>query len=327
MASKISEKRGKKVTILDGGFSSQLSIHVGDKVDGDPLWTAKFLATNPDAVRETHLDFLRAGADIIQTNTYQASISGFMKHLNLSEEDSLNLILTAVDLAKEAVRIYYEEGDNAGSKKSIVGTVGPYGAALHDGSEYTGAYDDGVTKDVIKDWHRPRIEALLKGGIDLFAFETVPNKNEAEALIELLGDYPQAKAWISFSCSKDGESLVDGSKFKDVALRCWEKASPGQLIAVGVNCIGPRFVSPLFEKINKDKGDDKLPLVVYPNSGEQWVQTEGWRRTEEADLLENFIPEWLDLGVKYIGGCCRTYAKDITNIRDTVKLWENQKAD
>ena len=101
------------VKVLDGGFSTQLSTHVGERIDGDPLWTAKFLVTDPHAVLSTHLDFLRAGSDIIQTNTYQATITGFVKHLNISERESLSLIHDAVDLAKKAVAIYTEENEDA----------------------------------------------------------------------------------------------------------------------------------------------------------------------------------------------------------------------
>lgn len=107
------------VKLLDGGFSTQLSTHVGDKIDGDPLWTAKFLATDPTSVLSTHLDFLRAGSDIIQTNTYQATITGFVKYMNISRYESLKLIHDAVDLAKRAVSIFTEENEYVIKLKNI----------------------------------------------------------------------------------------------------------------------------------------------------------------------------------------------------------------
>lgn len=78
--------------------------------------------------------------------------------------------------------------------------MGPYGAALHDGSEYSGSYWSSVSIELLKEWHRPRIEALLDGGADLLAFETVPCKMEGIALVELLKEFPNARAWLSFSC-------------------------------------------------------------------------------------------------------------------------------
>ncbi|XP_024945830.1 homocysteine S-methyltransferase 1-like [Cephus cinctus] len=318
-----------EVKILDGGFSTQLTTHVGPNVDGDPLWTARFLVTNPEAVFATHLDFLRAGADIIQTNTYQASITGFVQYLGISKEESLQLIYNAVDLTKGAVETYLEEikgnANVVNPKPQIVGSCGPYGASLHDASEYTGSYAKDVTAEFLAHWHKPRIEALVKGGVDLLALETIPCKLEAEALIDLLKrDFPSTKAWLSFSCRADGKSLADGSNFQEVALGCYKKALVNQLIAVGVNCLAPRAITPLIKGINNKSSTNRIPLVIYPNSGEKYSVQEGWKKEDEWYPLEQFIDEWLDLGVTYIGGCCRTYAKDIISIREHVRIWQSK---
>ena len=134
----------RKVIVIDGGFSTQLTEHVGAKLDKDPLWTSRFNATNPAAVLETHLDYLKAGADCILTNTYQASIEGYMDFLDLNEDESLKLIRASVELARRArTRYLAEKLENKSHKIPwVVGSIGPYGAHLHDGSEYTGAYAD-----------------------------------------------------------------------------------------------------------------------------------------------------------------------------------------
>lgn len=320
-----------KVKILDGGFSTQLATHVGTaEIDGDPLWTARFLKTHPECVLYTHLDFLRAGAQIIQTNTYQASVNGFMKHLHITESESIQLMYKAVDLAKESVKIYLEEIENnndyLNSKPLIAGSCGPYGASLHNGSEYTGEYASSVSKEFLKNWHKARIEILINGGVDLLALETIPCKIEAEALIELLKEYPKIEAWLTFSCRPDGKSIVDGSDFQQIALNCYRNAIKGQLIAVGVNCIAPTTVTSLFNGINSNiDNEDLIPLIVYPNSGETYVVGEGWKKYGIVASMNNFIQEWLDLGVKYIGGCCRTHADDITKISIEVLKWEKKK--
>jgi homocysteine S-methyltransferase len=87
-----------EVIVIDGGFSTQLSKHVGP-VDGDPLWSARFNYTNPNAIIRTHMDFLEAGADLILTNTYQASIEGFTEYLSITNEESIELIKSTVKLA------------------------------------------------------------------------------------------------------------------------------------------------------------------------------------------------------------------------------------
>jgi len=316
-----------KVLVIDGGFATQLTVHVGKSVDGDPLWSARFNATNPNAVMQTHLDFLNAGAEAIITNTYQASVEGYNEYLNYNTDQSIKLIKDTVKLAHIARSTFLssEGAQNAVvSIPWIIGSIGPYGAHLHDGSEYSGSYADKVSKETIKDWHRVRIDAVLAAGVDALAIETIPCLMEAEALIELLcAEYKHAKFWISFQC-KDGTSIAHGEKFSEAALRVWdiikEKNAMNNLLAIGVNCLHPRFITPLFKSLNGNLTNEKrLPLVAYPNSGEVYDVQNGWTGREDCIPLENYVSEWIALGVKIVGGCCRTYARDITRIKNTVK--------
>lgn len=82
----------------------------------------------------------------------------------------------------------------------IAGSVGSYGACLHDGSEYRGDYIKRVPREIIKNWHRPRISALVEAGVDYLAIETIPALAEAEILVEMLREFPNQKAWVSFTC-------------------------------------------------------------------------------------------------------------------------------
>ncbi|XP_011174835.2 homocysteine S-methyltransferase YbgG [Solenopsis invicta] len=310
---------GTHVKILDGGFSGQLSRHVGTKIDGDPLWTARFLKTNVNAVHTTHLDFLRAGADIIETNTYQASLPGMMRYLNTSERESLDLFTTAVSLAKRAVEEYAREKHISPEQRPLIaGSCGPYGAYLHNASEYTGSYGKNMSQQELMDWHRPRVKALLDAGVDLLALETIPCIKEAEALLKLLKEYPHARAWLSFSC-RDDKFISDGSVFQEMAVHCY-RTLPLQIIAVGVNCIDPRHVTPLLKNINANASSkqDFIPLVVYPNRGGSCSATGEWTAVPDDHSLNLPISEWLDLGVRYIGGCCKIFAEDIKTIRSEV---------
>lgn len=165
----------ENVLVLDGGFSTQLSTHVSVPIDKDPLWTARCNFTHPRSVYQTHLDFLQAGANVILTNTYQASVEGYMQHLGLSQAESISLIKATVRLAHEARSQFLRDKTNA-KAPWVVGSIGPYGAHLHDGSEYTGDYADTVDPEVIKNWHRVRIQAVLEAGVDALAIETIPCK-------------------------------------------------------------------------------------------------------------------------------------------------------
>lgn len=306
--------------ILDGGFSTQLSTHVGEKIDGDPLWTARFLATNPDAVYATHLDFLQAGADIIETNTYQASVPGLMKHLSVTEEESIQLIRKAVYLARKAVTDYMSKTKKDKKETPLIaGSCGPYGASLHDASEYNGTYGKTTSSESIMTWHKPRIQALVDEGVDLLALETIPCIQEARALIKLLKEYPAVKVWFSFSCNGPDQTIVDGSSFQEVALECYNTALPGQVVAIGVNCIAPKYVTPLLRGINQRGTIDFIPLIAYPNNGEVYTPKTGWIKNDsDRDNFLQYISEWYELGVRYLGGCCRMYAENIKSIRDTV---------
>ncbi|CAH2267340.1 jg27523 [Pararge aegeria aegeria] len=313
------------VYVLDGGFSSQISRHVGTTADGDPLWTARFLQTNPEDIVKTHLDFLRAGADVISTNSYQASIGGFMKHIGVTAEEAYNLIRRAVELAKRARQEYTEECHNQGMpvrKILIAGSVGPYGAYLHDGSEYTGEYADKTQEETMYEWHKPRIDTLVSSGVDLLAIETIPCKKEAMVLTNMLKKYPSVKAWISFSC-KDDVSLAHGENFQEVARACWEMNTE-QLVAVGVNCLSPNCVANLIDGLSNSVSPP-IPIVTYPNSGEKYKSGIGWVEKDKCESLHTFVNKWLKLNVRFVGGCCRTYAEDIADIRKQVDAWNNVK--
>lgn len=305
------------VKVLDGGFGGQLSRHVNTKIDGDPLWTSRFLAVNTAPIYDTHLDFLRAGADVIETCTYQASQQGLMKYANISTEQSVLLMSKAVSIARKAVDTYMAEtANNSRERPLVAGSCGPYGAYLHDGSEYTGKYGKTVSRQELMDFHRPRMRALLDAQVDLLALETIPCEEEADALVELLREFPNARAWFSFNC-RDHQHLADGSNFKKVALRCY-RALPSQIVAVGVNCVPPDLVTPLLNDINErnETSENFIPLVAYPNKGTFSVQEGQWiSASEQRHGIDLPISDWLNLGVRYIGGCCKIFSEDIKKIR------------
>ncbi|XP_058058609.1 uncharacterized protein LOC131209538 [Anopheles bellator] len=313
-----------KVTVLDGGFATQLSVHVGKSIDGDPLWSARFNATNPNAVFQTHLDFLEAGAEAVMTNTYQASVEGYGEYLGLDEDASLNLIKSTVRVAQMARNRFLatQAIGQPFSMPLLVASIGPYGAHLHDGSEYSGNYSSSVSQDTIQKWHRSRIEACLETGVDVLGMETIPCKMEAEALLDMMcEDYPNVRFWISFQC-KDHLHLANGELFSDAVSSLWAKARSlrnKNLLALGVNCVNPQIVTPLFKSVNEKKlPEARIPLIVYPNSGEVYTVENGWQGKEDCVPLEHYVSQWIELGAYYIGGCCRTYARDIKRIKQSV---------
>uniref|UniRef100_A0A147ACG9 Homocysteine S-methyltransferase n=1 Tax=Fundulus heteroclitus TaxID=8078 RepID=A0A147ACG9_FUNHE len=296
--------------ILDGGLATELEAQ-GAELQGDPLWSARLLHTNPQAIKEAHYRFLLSGADVISTATYQASIQGFVQHLDVSAERARELLMSGVRLAKETVETF------ASGERSLLvaGSVGPYGAFLHDGSEYTGAYAQEMSVEELKLWHKAQVDCLAAAGADLIAFETIPSIKEAQAVVELLREFPDCNAWLSFSC-KDERRISDGSLFADaVRTAC---RSP-QLLAVGVNCCRPAVVQPLLDSARAALGPDTR-WVVYPNSGEDWDSERGW---QESGQTAGWTPElsrtWVKQGAALLGGCCRIGPAHIAALRQQLK--------
>ncbi|MEZ4621323.1 MAG: homocysteine S-methyltransferase [Caldilineaceae bacterium] len=269
---------------------------------------------------QLHYDYLAAGANVLITASYQASFPALADR-GLSHAAAADLMQLSVQLAQRA-RVQFLADTTAGEsahrtlRPLVAASIGPYGAYLHDGSEYTGNY--GLTVDELMAWHRPRMAVLADSGADLLAFETIPSLAEGEALVRLLAEFPQTVAWLSFSC-RDGERTCHGEQFRDaVALA----NRSDQIVAVGVNCTPPRFVESLLQQA-QDVTDK--PLLAYPNSGEQWdAAAHCWvLGTGEADFPKA-AARWYSTGARLIGGCCRTGPAEIAALRAyfaTVSPW------
>ncbi|XP_006604452.1 selenocysteine methyltransferase-like isoform X1 [Glycine soja] len=312
--------------VIDGGLATELERHGADL--NDPLWSAKCLFSFPHLIRQVHLDYLENGADIIITASYQATIQGF-KAKGYSDEESEALLRSSVEIAREAREVYYKncagcrsgDGDDDGRILKqrpilVAASVGSYGAYLADGSEYSGDYGDAITVETLKDFHRRRVQILADSGADLLAFETVPNKLEAEQAYAQLLEEEDIKipAWFSFN-SKDGVNVVSG----DSLMECGSIAeSCNKVVAVGINCTPPRFIHGLIVLLKKVT---TKPIVIYPNSGEtydadlkEWVQNTG---VTDEDFI-SYVNKWCELGASLVGGCCRTTPDTIRKIYRTL---------
>ena len=290
--------------LLDGAMATELEARGCDLADS--LWSAKVLMENPQLIYDVHLDYFRAGAQVAITASYQATPEGFAAR-GLDETQSRALIARSVELARQA-RDAYRAENPAAKGLLIAGSIGPYGAYLADGSEYRGDYQRSA--QVFQDFHRPRIDALLEAGADLLACETLSSFDEIRALAQLLVEYPVAQAWFSFTL-RDSQHLSDGTPLRDVLAFL---ADYPQILAVGINCIA---LENTVDALSYLHSQTPLPLVVYPNSGEHYdAVTKTWHHHGEAcATLEGYLPEWLAVGAKLIGGCCRTTPKDIAALK------------
>jgi homocysteine S-methyltransferase len=278
--------------VLDGGLATELEARGHDLAD--PLWSARLLADAPEAVVAAHIAFFRAGAQVATTASYQASFPGFAAR-GVGPAGTAELLRRSVELARQARAAV--AGD--GCCRWVAASVGPYGAALADGSEYRGRY--GLTVAELAEWHRPRLEVLVAAGPDLLALETVPDADEARALAAALGGSP-VPAWLSYS--------VDGARTRagqPLAEAFAVVADVPEIVAVGVNCCDPADVAPAIATARAVTGK---PVLAYPNSGERWDAARR-RWVGPSRYSAGQARRWVDAGAAAVGGCCRVTPSDI----------------
>jgi homocysteine S-methyltransferase len=300
----------RPLMVLDGALATELERRGADL--RDPLWSAKCLIERPDLIRKVHLDYFRAGADVATTATYQATFEAFARR-GIYGQGAARLMCNAVALALAARDEFWAiEPNRTGRLRPLVAaSVGPYGAMLADGSEYRGHYalDDAA----LADFHRPRLRVLTHAGADLLACETIPSLREAQVLADLLQEFPDACAWISFSC-KNGEYNSEGENIGACAAKLHHYP---QIVAVGVNCTPPQYIASLLRRM---RAETDKPLVAYPNSGECYeASSKQWSGEPGALRFGEQARVWYAEGARLIGGCCRTGPEEILGVKQCVQ--------
>jgi homocysteine S-methyltransferase len=341
--------KASNTLITDGGLATQLE--TGYQCDlNHNLWSSLVLESKPELVTNAHADFIRAGARLIVTCTYQGTLEGFEGNVPAFETS----IMQAVQCARKAAD---EKLADSGERVLVAGSCGSYGASLCKGEEYSGDYP-GVSSyeewakclhtcssavrppaakipdatgspapvtrwfQFLKRWHHARAELLIESqGVDLLAFETIPRSLEGKAASELLSDL-KFPGYVSFSC-RDEKSLGSGESL-ETALSCLQ-LSPF-LVGIGINCTSIKYVTELVTVINNFLNQnfndssrlcERPRIIVYPNSGECY---DGVSKTWAVDgtlagkNFGDFACEWHQAGARVIGGCCRVFPNDICQV-------------
>ena len=313
-AERLCEALERRVLVLDGGLGTGFDCSGLNPIQ-QKLWSSAFLHSDKSSVVEAHRGFVDAGGcDIIETNTYQTHADLFIEAWDDIETDS-----QAVAIFAEAVRLA-ERATEARPNCLVVGSIGPYGACLADGSEYSGGYLDEIPRNALREWHEARLIRLSDAGVSLFALETMPSFKEVEVILDVLQKLPGVKCWITFQCANETET-AKGEKIREVILKLSQTLAwkSGKIAAVGVNCVEPKLVTAILKEMKAAKVENELPFVVYPNSGEKWdAKNKKWiQRNEDQDILSE-IGDWIRLGARIIGGCCRVQPQTIKRIKHKV---------
>jgi len=300
--------------IIDGGLSTQLESSGVDLSIYPSSWTAGLLSTTEGRtqLKDAHRAFIDNGADIVLTSSYQTTPSTPSAQLNHS--------VTLATLA----------ASESGGAASVFLSLGPYGATLADGSEYTGVYPgESGSHSALKTFHTDRLSKLLVNPVDGLAFETIPNCTELDVILEILADSTtpasSLPAWITFS-SSTGAALCDGTPLATAVhslLPSFHAATVPRYF--GLNCVHPQCVDVFLDIVLPIVAENErgvAGIVLYPNNGGTWDAVS--REWVEVDGGAGFVDKagaWRDRIVAkglecLVGGCCSTDCRTVKGLRE-----------
>ena len=254
--------------------------------------------TNPDLVREVHEEYIRAGADIIETNTFGATAHN-LKQYGL--EGSLRLInIAAARIAREA----------AGERAFVAGAVGPLGLRIEPYGP--------TSFDEAKEMFKEQIAALLDGGVDLFVLETFSDISQMRQAIRAVQELCDLPIVAQMTILPDGNTTF-GTTPEVFTSRLDEWGAD----VIGLNCgVGPAIVLTGLEKM---RGVTNKKLSAQPNAGlPRDVQGRQFYMCS-PEYMAKFAKRLIQAGAKFIGGCCGTTPAHIKLISDAVRAASPRK--
>lgn len=289
--------------LMDGGLGTELESS-GCDVTGI-LWSGQLLLDAPEIVEAAHRRFFAAGAQVAIGNSYQLSFAG-LAAVGYDRSAAETMLRRSVAVASAA-----REAAIDPNQTWVAASVGPYGATLADGSEFRGSY--GKTVAELREWHRPRLEVLADAGADVLAIETIPCLAEVEALLREI-DGSGVPSWLSLTCA----SATTTRAGEPVAEAFAMAADVAEVLAVGINCLPPADARALVATAAQSSGK---PVVVYPNSGEEWDAThKAW--FGNGSVLAGEVAGWIDSGARLVGGCCRVRPAEIEKLAAELSSYE-----
>jgi len=248
--------------------------------------------SNPDLVREIHCEYIRAGADIIETNTFGATAHKLQQYGLDSNLHEINAI--AARIAREA----------AGDRAYVAGAIGPLGLRI----EPYGPTSFNEAKDLFK----AQATALLEGGVDLFVLETFSDVSEIRQAIAAIRELCDLPIVAQMTIMTDGNTL-----FGTTPELFTERLDSWGADVIGLNCgVGPAIILSALEKMREMT---KKKLSAQPNAGlPRDVQGRQFYMCS-PEYMSKFAKRFIQAGAKFIGGCCGTTPAHIKLISDSVR--------
>jgi len=268
--------------------------------------------TRPDIIKNIHLDYLIAGADIISTNTFGAN--------RISQDDYavsdlvFEINFEGVKLAKEAIKEY--KNKNSHKPLFVAGAMGPTTKLASMSPDVNNPGFRAVNFDQLVEAYTEQANALIQGGIDLFLIETITDTLNAKAALfalmtifeEIGKKYP---IMVSGTITDASGRILSGQTIEAFLI----SISHAPLLSVGLNCaLGAKELRPYIQTLNKE-----CPFMVstHPNAGlPNQFGNYDQSADEFADLVKEFATNgWLNI----VGGCCGTTPKHIKAAAERIK--------
>src|SRR5258706_4952421 len=276
------------VFVFDGAVGTRLydkGIYINRSYDELNL-------TNPDLVREVHEEYVAAGTEIIEPNSLGATRHKLQPYGLENKIRQINV--AAANMAREA----------AGDDIMVAGAIGPLGLRLEPFGP--------TSFDEAKDMFREQIEGLLEGGVDLFILETFSEFEAIEQAVRAVREISSLPIVAQMTIQMDGKTIF-GTSPEDFTAKLDEL----DIEVIGLNCgMGPNHILNALEKMRKVT--DK-PLSAQPNAGLlRDVQRRqfylGW-----PEYMAEFSRRFVQVGAKFVGGCCGTTPTHIKLIADAIR--------
>lgn len=249
-----------------------------------PLWSAQVLFEKPELLKDIYLDYIKAGADIITTNTFRTQRRTLTKAGLAHETERINRL--AVDIAVTA-------------RKESQATRPIYIAGCITTLEDCYRPDLVPSQPELEKEHREQVALLADTPIDFFLLETFNSIREASVAAKAATATGKPLA-VSFTVNADGD-ILNGDQWGE-AIRQLREYNP---TAILVNCVPELVATRALEKI---KNNTTLPFGAYANGAGEADNQNGWKFTD-ADHVDSYVhtcTRWIDLGATIIGGCCGT---------------------
>ncbi len=263
--------------------------------------------SQPDLIRAIHEEYLQAGAEIVETNTFGGNRYRLQRHGLQDKVHEINL--AGAQVARKAVDQLL---DKQATRAYVAGAVGPLGVQIEPLGK--------VSLEEAREAFAEQIRALAEGGVDLLVLETMTSLNEVrQAILAARETAPNLAVLAMVTIDEDGNAL-DGSS-PEMAAR---KLTEWGVDAVGCNCsVGPATILSAIERMRTATA---LPLVAMPNAGMPRAVDGRNIYLCSPEYMASFVRKFAQAGVQFVGGCCGTTPSHIRAMRSALRALEARKS-